>query len=39
MYENGMTCKEIFKKFSHIYKSEEAIQKNNKKHGNIKRKI
>ena len=27
MYESGMTCKEIFKKFSHIYKSEEAIQK------------
>lgn len=27
MYENGMTCKEIFKKFSHIYKSERVIQK------------
>ena len=27
MYENGMTCKEIFEKFSHIYKSERVIQK------------
>lgn len=33
MYESGMTCKEIFKKFSHIYKSEEAIQRIVKKMG------
>ena len=27
LYINGMTCKEIYKNFSYIYKSEEAIQK------------